>query len=442
MQFTPSYRCIRSYRCGIRAALLITAASSLAPATVVAAGLPGVARRAPAPDLELKKTVVSVAPDGTITFAINIKNIGNATATGPTTLTETLSPGYPAGTTFTGTSGAGALACPSFPAASPMTCTLAANGGSLGAGQGWAGWTIKVKVPPSGGTVTNCAKITMPSQVVDANPANNQSCVTVTVPGSGGPDLQLKKTVVSVSATGIVTYAINVKNIGNATASGPMTVTEALTPGFPAGSVFSGISGAGTLSCPSFPAASPITCTLPANGGSLGAGQAWSGWTISVKVPPAGGSLENCATVSVGVGTAADVNLGNNKDCVKVMVPASGFSCPTTPAGVVTQVATAASPGKCWMPVGTSTKTYAQVNSYCSSLGAGWRMATKTELLSLYASGLMNNPNWTGLNLDWIVSSDAGAPGTHVAVNIHPPGGTTTPAVDTTPFAYTCVHTI
>ncbi len=391
-----------------------------------------------APDMQLKMFLISNGPNGVVKYNVTISNIGDATAPQPLTMHLALQPGFPPGSLVTSIMGGSIWVCPSAPAVS-WTCTRAS---STPANITYSGFILTVVVPPAGGTFTQCADVNMPSGApVEPNYVNNKDCNTVTVPayGPSGADLSTLKTA-SLGPNGVVTYTITIKNTSGTAAPLPITVNDALNAGFPAGTMFTGAGGNGGFTCPAAPSTPPWVCTsnTPLPGGAS--------YTliIAAKVPPAGGFVVNCATALFAStsGSPADPTPINNKGCEKNQVaPYSAFSC-TGPGFVTT--GNAASPLKCWSPVGSGLLTWSQANAACAAMPGGpWRLPTQAELQTLYSQYLMtNNPPWPGLTWNWVLTSTPSTTGNHVAVNLNKnsnTGGQSTPAADVTPFAYTCV---
>ena len=138
----------------------------------------GTSAPAPGPDLRITKTGV-LGANGGITYTLTIQNIGSMPAPGPIVVNDTLVT-YPAGTVFTGAGGTGLFSCPAAGTSGPWMCTRAAP---LLPGPAVT-LLISVKVPkPPGGLVKNCATVTQGNGgPADVNPANNSSCVNITVP--------------------------------------------------------------------------------------------------------------------------------------------------------------------------------------------------------------------------------------------------------------------
>ncbi len=263
------------------------------------------------PDLSITK--VGRVSGQTVTYAITVTNIGTGPAASPITVTDTLS-SAPSGSTFVSASGSGwRCTGPSngpVAGSGPVTCTY---NGTLSAGAPALTLTVVVNVT-SGGNIENCASVDQAkgvATVADSNSANNQSCATTTVsaPTTGRSDLKITK--VGVASGQTVTYTLTVTNIGTATAAGPITVTDTLTPGT-SGAVFSSMAGI----CSGGPSG-PITCTsnTPLNPG------AFMTFTLAVTAR-LGGNVTNCTSVEQGKAGAivADPSPDNNKSCVETSV--------------------------------------------------------------------------------------------------------------------------
>jgi uncharacterized repeat protein (TIGR01451 family) len=177
-------------------------------------------------------------------------------------------------------------------------------------------FTATVTAPP-GSNIQNCATV---SNQNDANPANNKSCVTITVTG-GVCDREIKKTVTPnpVPSGGTVTFTLTVTNVG--TAACPVVPGINVADPQPSGLTFQppvsankpgwscGISG------PSGTWPGGVTCTAtspllpgPANAVTIT-------FTAKVTAPP-GSQIQNCAEVT-NVGDAVQTN---NKSCVTINV--------------------------------------------------------------------------------------------------------------------------
>jgi uncharacterized repeat protein (TIGR01451 family) len=247
-------------------------------------------------DLAIVKSTTgnSVNAGGTITYTLNIQNLGPFSATG-VTATDVL----PAGLTYVSSSAG------SFNSA---TSTYSDPIGSLASGAAQS-VTIIAKVGPGvTGTITNTA--TVLGNQPDPNMSNNTS--TVSTPVGQQVDLSIAKS--GAPSTLIpgqtIVYTLIVSNLGPSNATG-VTAVDPL----PAGLTFVS-STAGTFNA--------ATDTVTDSIGSLAAG-ATQTFTITATVgASATGSIVNTATVG---GNEPDPNLTNNTSTVVTPVtPVSDLS--------------------------------------------------------------------------------------------------------------------
>ncbi len=276
------------------------------------------------PDIQVTKSCALDPAHGptAVYCVINVVNIGNANSISPITLTD--SPTGPAGTTFNTVSGSFSCSTPTgaLPSAihcgAPYSLNTGNNPGASGSD------FLYFKLPPSGGTFHNCATATQgPGSPVDPNSANNTNiCTTLVVPGAGAPDIKVTKGCSLDPAHGptAVYCVINVVNIGNANSISPITLTD--SPTGPAGTTFTSASGSFACATPTGALPAAIHCGAPyslSTGNSSGA----SGSDfLYFKLPPNGGTLNNCATAIQGAGAPADPNAANNTHiCTSVTVP-------------------------------------------------------------------------------------------------------------------------
>jgi uncharacterized repeat protein (TIGR01451 family) len=264
------------------------------------------------PDISLGKSDggASVAPGGTVTYALTYSNVGDQGATG-VVLTETV----PANTTFNpGASTAGWTCVPDNNAGS--TCTLAIAGELAGGGaSGSANFAVTVVDPvPAGVTqISNTASAADDgTNGPDPNGGNNNG--SDTTPINAAPDLSVSKDDggASVAPGGTVAYSLAYANSGNRGATGVV-----LTETVPANTTFNpGASTAGWTCVPDNNAGSACTFTV----GAVPAAGAGSSGTVTFAVtvvnPVAAGvaQISNTGSVADDGTNGSDSNPGNNTD--------------------------------------------------------------------------------------------------------------------------------
>lgn len=259
-------------------------------------------------DLAVTKTCALDTVHGpqAVYCAVTVHNNGAVTSGAPITVTDTpMSP--PTGTTFTSSSGSFGCAQAAGPVPTSMSCTY---NGSIGVGQD--GTTFFYFNVPQGGTFQNCASASQGGTVTDPVPANNSSiCATVVVPAPViVPDLTVTKT--AVVTDNKIVYTITITNLNSSAVSGVIHLSDLLS-NFPAGTVYDFGSGVGTCTTPV--AGTAWDCEIPlANLGQP--------ITIGIVMPVSGGSVTNCATISL----AGETNTANNQACVTNVVPPVGTS--------------------------------------------------------------------------------------------------------------------
>jgi uncharacterized repeat protein (TIGR01451 family) len=270
-------------------------------------------------DLKITKTVQpNPVPSGQqVTITLTVQNVGTAPC----------QPGPFPGTIVRDNKPTGIGSFTLTPATAPpgWQCSLEVPSGNLTCATpntlpvGYSAtftFTGTVTAPP-GSNIQNCATVSNPN---DTNPANNQSCVTITVTG-GVCDREIKKTVTPnpVPSGGTVTFTLTVTNVG--TAACPVVPGINVADPQPSGLTFQppvsankpgwscGISG------PSGTWPGGVTCTAtspllpgPANAVTIT-------FTAKVTAPP-GSQIQNCAEVT-NVGDAVQTN---NKSCVTINV--------------------------------------------------------------------------------------------------------------------------
>jgi uncharacterized repeat protein (TIGR01451 family) len=272
------------------------------------------------PDLTLSKTHTgnfTVGMPGT--YALTVNNIGSAATTGATTVIDILPVGLtiPNGSVnLTGTNAANwsctaignAITCTS-------TTTISANGNST---FNLPGIQVGATAVPF---ITNTATV---SGGGETNLANDGASDLTTVSGAAVPDLTLSKTHTgnfSVGTSGI--YDLSVNNIGLATTTGIITVTDILPTGLtiPNGSVSLTGTDAANWSCSA--TSNVITCNtstpIAASGNST---FNLVGIQVGATAVP---SVTNTATVSGG----GEVDTANNSASdATAVTDATGVSQP------------------------------------------------------------------------------------------------------------------
>ena len=259
-----------------------------------------------APDLALTKSDggASVAPGGTVAYALGYSNAGGQGATG-VVLTETV----PANTTFNaGASTAGWACTPNNNAGS--TCTLAVGALAGGGASGAATFAVTAVNPVPAGVsqVSNTASVADDgANGADPTPGNNSA--SDTTPVDAAPDLALTKSDggVSTAPGGTVAYALGYSNTGNQGATG-----VALTETVPANTTFNaGASTAGWACTPNNNAGSSCTLALGALAAG-GSGNATFAVTVVNPVPAGVTQVSNTAGVADDGANGADPTPGNN----------------------------------------------------------------------------------------------------------------------------------
>jgi large repetitive protein len=252
----------------------------------------------PAADLTIAKTApATVAPDGTLTYALHVENLGPSVAH-HVVVTDPLPTGVDFVSASQGCAAAGLV----------VTCEVA--GGQLAVGEA-ADFQITVHVPFAlgGQSLSNTASVA--AEEGDPHPENNTGTATSTV----GPaaDLSITKTMGKAEAGKPLTYTLAVTNHGPS-ASSAVTVKDTL----PAGTTFkSAAPSQGTCSA----SGQEVTCQL---GGLAASGSAQVSITVEVGVTVTG-KLRNSAKVE---GPEPDPDKGNNESAVEGPVTPAAPSAP------------------------------------------------------------------------------------------------------------------
>jgi uncharacterized repeat protein (TIGR01451 family)/uncharacterized delta-60 repeat protein len=176
--------------------------------------------------------------------------------------------------------------------------------GSIPAGGTLPPLTLGVKVKPVNSSLAigeiNCASV--PN---DFNNNNNQSCVTSQNMALESYDLKITKTHsnTSVAPGDVVTYSLNVQNIGGSDAPGPITVTDTIPAAF--SSAIATVTPANAATCSGFPT---VTCI---SNSSLPPGSSFTVNIAATSSSTASGTVTNTASVS-GYINDGDTNTANN----------------------------------------------------------------------------------------------------------------------------------
>jgi uncharacterized repeat protein (TIGR01451 family) len=247
-------------------------------------------------DLSVTKvdTPDPVTAGANLTYTITVANAGPSNAAGAS-LSDTL----PAGTTFVSLPAVAGWSCttPSVGAGGTVSC----SNPSFAAGS--AVFTLTVAVDPStaaGTVLSNTA--TVSSATTDPNPGNGSATATTTVGASADLSVTKVDTPDPVTAGTNLTYTITVTNAGPSNAA-----TVSLSDTLPAGTTFVSLPAVAGWSCttPAVGAGGTVSCS----NASLGVGSAVFTLTVAVApATPAGTVLSNTATAS---SATTDPNPGN-----------------------------------------------------------------------------------------------------------------------------------
>jgi uncharacterized repeat protein (TIGR01451 family) len=288
----------------------------------------------PACDLSITKTMSPPSPvlsGSTVTFTFTVEDVGALPCAGsPTVPTPptTVADIFPAGVTaFQPVNAPPGWLCYMPPDGSSISCTTP---GGIQVNQPIT-ITVQATMSAIAGNIANCATV---SNTLDLsppnNPANNESCVAISVSQSPVCDMAIDKEITpnAVTVFQLVTVTLTVKNAGNgdcndASNSAPVTVEDTIAPGL------SFLSSYGIIQTPSgwwscSPAVSCTSTHVFAPGDSS---------TLSFQFSAStDGTYTNCATVSDLNDISPPNDVLNNESCVKFAV---------SPLGIVTVVAPA-----------------------------------------------------------------------------------------------------
>ncbi len=329
---------------------------------------PTLVNATPQPDLSITKTHSGSFTLGTNgIYTLSITNVGAAGTTGTITVTDTL----PIGMTFVSATGAG-WTCSAINQI--VTCT---NAGALAPSASSAiSLTVGVNLA---GTLTNRATVSVTG---DNNASNNTASDPTLVNATPQPDLSITKTHSGSFTLGTNgAYTLTVTNVGAASTTGTITVTDTL----PIGMTFVSATGVGWTCNPNNQI---ISCT---NSGIL-APSASSSLTLTVNLSVADG-LTNIATVS----TPGDQNTANNiardpttitadnqPDLSIAKTHSGSFTVGTNGSYLisVTNVGTANATGTI-----TVTDTLPAGLSYVSGVGSGWTCTAANQVITCTVAG-------------------------------------------------------
>ncbi|MFN8571509.1 MAG: hypothetical protein U0132_05580 [Gemmatimonadaceae bacterium] len=257
---------------------------------------------APAPDLSLAKTHTGsfvVGSNGS--YQLTVSNVGAGATTGPVTVTDAL----PTGLTFVSGSGTG-WSCSAV--AQTVTCTTpgpVAPAATLP--------VITVTVAVGTAAVPSVVNTAVVSTSGDANAANDAASDPTTVNPAPAPDLTIAKShsgAFTVGSNGA--YTLLVSNVGSATTTGTVTVSDPL----PTGLTYVSATGTG-WSCSAV--VQVVTCTHP---GPVAPSASLPPVALTVSVSVAAlPSVTNTATVA----TPGDLNAGNDAASDPTPIGTSGI---------------------------------------------------------------------------------------------------------------------
>jgi uncharacterized repeat protein (TIGR01451 family) len=239
-------------------------------------------------DLAMAKTASTVFTVGSpASYSLVVSNVSASASSGTVTVTDTL----PTGLTFVSATGTG-WSCGAT--ANIVSCTTSA---AVAGGAAFPAIALTVNVGSAAlPSVTNRAHVALTG---DPNGANDSATAVTPVSTTPVVDLSIAKSHGAPFVAGANgTYTLDVRNVGTAATSAPITVTDPL----PAGLTYVSATGAG-WSCAA--TAGTVTCT---NAGPLAAGATT---TITLTVAVGAGALPG-VTNTATVATSGDANAANN----------------------------------------------------------------------------------------------------------------------------------
>jgi len=285
----------------LRSAATCAVAAGLAVCAIVF----GTAQSASAA-VDLNVALFTDTPDpvpagGLVTYGIRVENSGSD----PNTSDAVLNVQLPAGTTLV--SATPSANCNYLSGPHQVSCNFGILQGTLAVPAGTPRDVTIVVRTTAAGTVNATATLTP----TDGNPANNSASTTTTV--DAGANLRFSTFTASpnpVVASGLVTYAAAIQNLGPNIANG-LTIAFNVPPGL----AYNSFSGAGGWNCAS--AASVVTCSNAANVavGGFAPTLSWQARVTSSIV----GTLTMSATISSATG---DGDLSDNTGTTDIQVEA------------------------------------------------------------------------------------------------------------------------
>ena len=256
-------------------------------------------------DLDVKKTAGSAQFTSGIdnSWILRVANRGSVPTVGPLSVVDTL----PAGLTFTSGTGPNWTCTAAGAVVTCASSTPIADADSVLI-------TLKTKAATSlAGNVTNCA---VGVAALDANPANNRSCATVSVIGDFRLQIQKTSRAQVVEVGGTNDYTVVVKNIGQSPVPAVL-LNDVLPAGFSYQLGTSRLDGA-TFADPSGGAGPALTWPL----GQLNPGEQRS-MTYRVKIGP---NLRNGTSVNKASASSGTLVVQANNAAAPVIVRRGVFT--------------------------------------------------------------------------------------------------------------------
>ncbi|MDR3581679.1 MAG: isopeptide-forming domain-containing fimbrial protein [Candidatus Pacebacteria bacterium] len=188
--------------------------------------------------------------------------------------------------------------------------------------------TAKVAADQAGKTIANTATVTQLGSIIDNDPANNSSTVSIVVAPSTDANLAVSKTanVTSTVEGGTINYTISVTDLGPATSTGVVatdTLPSTLTYVSATSSVGSYASSTGTWTIGDLAASSTATLTIAA--------------TVNTGVAGSTGTTIDNTAIANGSASSTDPDPSNNSSTVAVFIYPSGgcgSGCPVADIAV------------------------------------------------------------------------------------------------------------